>query len=265
MRLNINGLSVNTFGDPVNQSIIFIHGFPYDHTMWMKQINELQNKYFCVAYDVRGLGDSYIGDGQYVMEFFVDDLLFIINELSLNKPIVCGLSMGGYIALRAIEKNQNMFGGLILCDTKSEADDNEAKLKRAANINMINTEGMEAFAKMFVTNCFADESPTELEEIFTHTLKIAQHQNPTGVKGCILAIGSRTDTTGFLSEIKIPTLVLGGSFDKLTPPVQMRAMAEKIPNCEYAIVPRAGHMSPIENPENVNDLLKGFLKRNFNH
>lgn len=263
MRLNINGLSVNTFGDPSNQSIIFIHGFPYDHTMWMNQINELQSKYFCVAYDVRGLGDSYVGDGQYVMEFFVEDLFFIINELKLNKPILCGLSMGGYIALRAVEKNQKVFGGLILCDTRSDADDNEGKLKRAANINMINTEGLEKFATQFVTNCFADESPVELEEVFNHTLKIAQHQNPIGVKGCILAIGSRTDTTSFLPNIKIPTLVLGGSFDKLTPPVQMRAMAEKIPNSEYAIVPRAGHMSPLENPDNVNDLLLGFLKRNF--
>ncbi|MCX7874665.1 MAG: alpha/beta hydrolase [Melioribacteraceae bacterium] len=265
MKLNINGLSVNTFGDPGNQSIIFIHGFPFDNTMWVNQINELKYNYFCVAYDVRGLGDSYVGDGQYVMEFFVEDLFFIINELHLNKPILCGLSMGGYIALRAIEKNQKMFGGLILCDTKSEADDNEAKLKRAANINMINTEGMESFAKMFVTNCFADESITELENIFNHTLKIAQHQNPIGVKGCILAIATRTDTTNFLQQINIPTLVLGGSFDKLTPPVQMRAMAEKIPNSEYAVVPRAGHLAPLENPDNVNDLLKGFLKRNFIH
>ena len=79
MKQSINGLSVNTFGDSSNQSIIFVHGFPYDHTMWQNQIDALKEKYFCVAYDVRGLGESEIGDGQYMLEFFVDDLFNIIN------------------------------------------------------------------------------------------------------------------------------------------------------------------------------------------
>ena len=98
MKVSINSLSVNTFGDQNNQPIIFIHGFPYDHSMWENQINFLKEKYFCVAYDVRGLGESYVGDGQYTMEAYVNDLFSIINELKLKRPILCGLSMGGYIA-----------------------------------------------------------------------------------------------------------------------------------------------------------------------
>lgn len=261
MNYNINGLSVNTWGNPENQSIVFVHGFPYDHTMWENQINFLKDKYFCVAYDVRGLGSSYVGDGQYTMEFFVDDLFSIITELNLKKPVLCGLSMGGYISLRAVERNQSLFSALILLDTRSEADDNTGKLKRAANINQINTEGLEKFTKAFVTFCFADETPFEQENMFNQILQKSYKHNPLGVKGCIIAIMSRTDTTHFLQHIKIPTLVICGSFDKLTPPIVMRQMAEKIPGSEFAVVPRAGHMTPLENPDNVNDLIDGFLKR----
>ena len=261
MKLTINSLSVNTFGDQNNHSIIFIHGFPYDHSMWENQINILKEKYFCVAYDVRGLGESYVGDGQYTMEAYVNDLFSIINELKLKKPILCGLSMGGYIVLRAVERSMEIFKGLILCDTKSEADDDTAKMKRAAAINQINTEGLIKFVDVFVTNCFAEETPKEQEKMFLTTLFKAHKHDPIGIKGALIAIMSRTDTTSFLHKINIPTLVLCGSFDKLTPPPVMRAMSEKIPRSEFAIIPRSGHMTPLENPECVNDLIEGFLKR----
>ncbi len=263
MKFTINGLSVNTFGNSSNKSIVFIHGFPYDHSMWQNQIDALKDEYYCIAYDVRGLGESYVGDGQFTMEFYVDDLFIIMKELKLQKPAVCGLSMGGYIALRAVEKNQENFGALILCDTRAEADDNSGKLKRSANINMINTEGLKKFVDNFVPNCFADETIEEEKDLYQSILNKSYNNNPIGVKGAIIAIMSRTDTTEFLPKIKIPSLILCGSFDKLTPPQVMRALSEKIPDSEFAIIPRAGHMSPIENPQAVNDLIKGFLKRRF--
>ncbi|MCX6168867.1 MAG: alpha/beta hydrolase [Ignavibacteriales bacterium] len=263
MNQSINGVSVNTFGNSKNQTIIFVHGFPYDHTMWEDQIELLKNEYFCVAYDVRGLGESVVGDGQYTMEAFVDDLFSVIKELKLKKPVLCGLSMGGYIALRAVERDQFIFAGLILCDTKSEADDDTARLKRAAGINQINSGELIKFVDAFVTNCFAPETPKENEKMFLTTLFKAHKHDPIGVKGGIIAIMSRTDTSSYLSKIKLPTLVLCGSFDTLTPPVVMRHLAERIPGSEFAIIPRAGHMTPIENPDSVNDLILGFLKRKF--
>lgn len=261
MKITINGLSVNTFGNPEKQAVIFVHGFPYDYSMWDFQIEALQNNYYCIAYDVRGLGESMVGDGQYTMEFFVDDLFSIINEMKLEKPILCGLSMGGYISLRAVERDQNIFGGLILCDTRSDADDNAAKLRRSANINLINTEGLIKFADAFVTNCFADETPQEQEKLFLTTLHKTHRQDPTGVKGCLFAIMSRTDTTPFLPQIKIPTLVICGAFDRLTPPPLMRELAARIPTAEFAAIPHAGHMTPLENPEMVNDLILSFMEK----
>jgi pimeloyl-ACP methyl ester carboxylesterase len=231
--------------------------------MWQNQIEALKDDYFCIAYDVRGLGESTVGDGQYTLEAYVDDLFTLIRELNLNKPILCGLSMGGYIALRAVEREQAIFSGLILCDTKSEADDDNAKLKRAAGIAQINSGEFIKFIDSFVTNCFAPETPKEDEKMFLTTLFKAHKHDPIGVKGAIIAIMSRTDTTVSLSKIKLPTLVLCGSFDALTPPSVMRHLAEKIPNSEFAVIPRAGHMSPLENPNGVNDLIIGFLKRKY--
>lgn len=263
MRKVINSLVVEDTGKENAQSIIFVHGFPFGKWMWDKQIKVIQKKYRCVAYDIRGLGESYVGDGQYTMEAFVYDLFSIIDDLKLVKPVLCGLSMGGYISLRAVEKDQEKFGGLILCDTKAETDDDNGKLVRAAKINQINTEGLEKFVDGFVIPLFSEEAPKEKKKLVSEVLERCKKNNPLGVKGSLLAMISRTDTNKFLKKIKIPTLVIAGSFDKLTPPVKMRDMSEKIKNSDFAIVPSAGHLTPLENPGGFNDLLLGFMKRNF--
>jgi len=155
METSKTDLSIFTVGNPNNKPVVFVHGFPYDHTMWDKQIDEMKSNFFCVTYDIRGLGESPIGDGQYTMESFVDDLETIINELKLDKPVLCGLSMGGYISLRAVERNESNYSGLILCDTRSASDTDEGKIKRAENVRKINTLGVKHFVSEFVPHCFS--------------------------------------------------------------------------------------------------------------
>lgn len=259
MKEIINGLSVFLEGNSKNKSIIFLHGFPYDHTMWKKQVDELSENYFCVSYDIRGLGESSIGDGQYTMESFVDDLETIINELKLDKPILCGLSMGGYISFRALEKMEENFSAVILCDTRSEADNNEGKLKRAAAIKRINTEGLASFARDFITNCFGNNYKQNNKDEFEKRIAKSSSFNPVGVKGSLLAMLGRNDTTEYLSKIKIPALVICGEFDVLTPPAVMKPLAEKINEADFVVIKNSGHMSPIENPKEVNEAINKFL------
>ena len=261
MKETVNGLSVFIEGNSKSKPIIFVHGFPYDHTMWKAQIEELSENYFCVAYDIRGLGESPANDGQFTMESFVDDLALIIDELKLDKPILCGLSMGGYIALRALEKFEEKLSAVILCDTRSEADNNEGKLKRAAAIKRINTEGLAPFAKDFITNCYGDYYKQHHKEEFENRITKSSAFNPIGVKGSLLAMLGRNDTTEYLNKIKIPALVICGENDALTPPPVMKAMADKINVAEFVVIKNSGHMSPIENPEEVNDAIEKFLKR----
>ena len=261
MKKIINGLSVFLEGKSKNKAIIFVHGFPYDHTMWKAQIDELNEKYFCIAYDIRGLGESPAGDGQFTMESFVDDLEKIVDELKLNKPILCGLSMGGYIGLRALERMEDKFSAAILCDTRSDADGNEGKLKRAAAIKRINTEGLEPFTKDFVTNCYGDHYKQNHKEVFEKRIARSSTFNPIGVKGSLLAMLGRNDTTEYLGKIKIPSLVICGENDALTPLPVMKTMAEKINGAVFVVIKNSGHMSPIENPEEVNKSITKFLTR----
>jgi pimeloyl-ACP methyl ester carboxylesterase len=262
MKEIINGLSVFLEGNSKNKSIIFLHGFPYDHTMWKAQIDELSENYFCVTYDIRGLGESPVGDGQFTMESFVDDLELILTELKLDKPVLCGLSMGGYIGLRALERFENKFSAVVLCDTRSEADNNEGKLKRSAAIKRINSEGIEPFAKDFITNCYGDHYKQKYRDDFEKRIAKSSGFDPVGVKGSLLAMLGRNDTTEYLDKIKIPTLIICGEHDALTPPPIMKAMADKINNAEFVIVKNSGHMSPIENPKEVNNSITRFLETN---
>jgi pimeloyl-ACP methyl ester carboxylesterase len=265
MQKLINGISVNRTGSLKNRAIIFIHGFPFDQTMWHKQVEHLSKNYCCITYDIRGLGESYVGDGQYTMEAYASDLIAITEELKLDKPVLCGLSMGGYILLRTAERDQSRFSGLILCNTKSDSDNDAAKLVRAQKIDQINTEGADKFVSEFVPNCFADETIKDKKKIYEEILNKAKTQNSIGLKGALLAMAARTSTTNFLKEINIPVLLIAGSLDKLMPPPVMRTMSEQISNSEFGITPRAGHLAPVENPGFVNDMISGFLKRRINN
>ncbi|MGB5528574.1 MAG: alpha/beta fold hydrolase, partial [Ignavibacteriaceae bacterium] len=211
MQRIINDLNIFLDGDDKKPPIIFVHGFPFDHFMWDKQVKEFGKDYYCIRYDIRGLGSSSAGNGQFTMEMFVDDLELIVNGLMLNKTILCGLSMGGYISLRAVERMPEKFSTLILCDTKSAADDNEGKLKRAAAIKQINSGDIESFIDAFVLNCFGEKFVKENSAEYRKVVDRSKTNNPIGVKGCLLAMVSRTDTTESLSNIKIPTLVICGS------------------------------------------------------
>ena len=259
----INGLKVFIEGNSKNQAIIFVHGFPYDHTMWNNQIEVLKENYYCISYDIRGLGKSYVGDGQYTMEAFVWDLFSVVDELHIEKPILCGLSMGGYISLRAIEKEQSRFAGLILCDSRSEADNNDGKIVRSTAIDKINVQGVEAFISEFVPKCFHPKTPERLNEMYESVLELTKNQNSVGVKGSLLAMISRRDTTDSLKKIKIPALVLVGKKDALTPPEIMEKISKKIKKSKFYIVPKAGHMSPLENSKFVNEKIEEFMRKNF--
>ena len=261
MSIKINDLSVFTAGERENTPFVFVHGFPFDHNMWAAQVEELSKQYYCVTYDIRGLGESSAGDGQFTMESFVDDLEIIVDELELNKPGLCGLSMGGYISLRAVERMEAKFSKLILCDTKSGPDNSEGKLKRAAGIKMINEEGVEKFVQQFVPNCFSENFMAAHKEEYNNVLNKSQQNSPTGAKGCLLAMAGRTDTTSYLHKILIPTLVICGEEDKLTPPEVMKSMADNINNSEFSIVNGAGHMAPLESANIVNQKIKEFLLR----
>lgn len=261
MNIKKNGISIFLEGDISKLPVVFIHGFPFDHNLWKKQISKFSLNFFCVAYDVRGLGKSDPGDGQYTMESFTDDLEMVIDVMRLHRPVICGLSMGGYIALRAVERIEEKFSGIILCDTRSNADSNEGKINRALAIKKINSEGVKSYIKEFIPSCFSEESLGNKKNLVRETISNSEYFSSKGVKGCILAMAGRIDTTGNLSKLSIPALILCGEQDKISPPDVMKGMADKISNSEFYKIPNAGHLSPLENPDAVNKYIDNFLKK----
>lgn len=247
-------------GNIKNPPVIFVHGFPYDHNMWNAQVENLKNEFYCITYDIRGLGASPAGNGQYTIEDLSDDLISLAASLE-KKPVVCALSMGGYITLRALEKSEDSFRAAILCDTKSEADTNENKLKRADAVKRINSEGAEGFVESFIPTCFSERYINEFSDKYREVVEHSKKFDPVGIKACLLAMAARTDTTSSLSNLELPVLVLCGEEDKLSPPDIMQKMADAIIHSEYFVIKDSGHMTPIENPERVNYLIKAFLHK----
>lgn len=260
MKKIIGGLSVFVEGNHKNKAIIFLHGFPYDHTIWQAQVEAFSEQFFCVAYDIKGLGGSSVGDGQFTMESFVDDLELIIKELGLEMPIVCGHSMGGYVVLRSLERMEEKFSAVILCDTSSKADDNEKKLSRSDDIRRINAQGLNSFSKHFIGRCYGDLYKKEHKEEVKKRIAKSTSFHSVGVKGCILAMISRNDTTEYLSKITIPALVICGEHDTLSSPNLMELMSQKIKGSKFALIKNSGHMSMVENPLEVNESIKKFVE-----
>lgn len=242
-------------------TVTLIHGFPFNHEMWKSQIALLQeNGFRVISYDLRGHGKSDVGDGQYTIELFVDDLIALLDYLKITNTVVCGFSMGGYVALRAIERNPERFNALILCDTTSAADSNEAKLRRATSIKLIKKDGVKPFAEGFLKAVFADPSFSTKQIIIDETRKMILANSPIGVCGALLAMAARTDTTEALSKIGVPTLVLVGEHDTITPPAAAKTMHGRIQNSKMHVISSAAHMSSMENPNVFNEHLIKFLR-----
>ena len=263
MKVKLHGTTVNYTerGLPQGIPVTFIHGFPFNHTMWEPQMKALPNQYRAITYDVRGHGESDVGDGQYSIEFFVDDLINLLDHLVIEKTVLCGLSMGGYIALRAYERHPDRFKALVLCDTKSEPDSNEAKLKRAAGMVSVKREGAAAYADAMIKDLFAPESYTRTPDAIKLIRTMIAGTSPLSIAGTLLALAARTDTTPSLARIAVPVLILGGDQDAISPPPILTAMRDRIPGSELHIVPHAGHVSNLENAAFFNDKLVGFLSR----
>lgn len=259
----LNGDPINYLeqGSPSSLPVVFVHGFPFSSDMWKPQLEGVGEKYRGIAYDLRGHGSSFVGDGQYSIEGHVDDLIGLLDHLTVAKCVVVGLSMGGYITLRALERNPERFLAAVLCDTRSDADTNEGKLKRFAAMSAVKKSGSAAFADGFVKNVFAPDSFQRMPEAVKEIHTIIRRTPELSIAGTLLALASRTDTTPMLANIKIPTLILVGEHDVTTPVSASQAMHERIPDSELQIIPNAAHMSNIENAPVFNAHLLAFLDR----
>ena len=240
--------------------IIFIHGFPLNKSMWDMQVEALKDNYRVIAYDIRGHGNSDPGIDDFFIELFVNDLLRFTEKLGIEKSILCGLSLGGYIALNAILKYPDRFDGLILNDTQCIADTPEIKENRCTAIIRIKEKGVEQYADEIIKNLFAAESFIKKGNVITEVKEMIINTPKQTLCNTLHALAERKETCSRLQEINIPVLIMVGKEDKITPIAAAQQMHEKILNSKLEIIPQAGHLSNLENPAAFNTHLVNFLK-----
>lgn len=241
--------------------LVFIHGFPFSREMWKPQVEALKRDRYVVTYDVRGHGGSDPGDGQYTVELFVDDLIALMDHLHLRTVVGAGLSMGGYILLRAVERHPERFRALVLCDTRSEADGNEGKIRRARQAADIRASGTKEFAENFLKAVFYEKTFAEKPAVVDAVRAVIARMAPHAVAGTLIALAARTDSSPSLFRMTVPALIMVGRHDSVTPPSASQAMKDKIPGAELRIIPDAGHLSNLENPEEFTTHLANFLNK----
>lgn len=243
--------------------ILFLHGFPFNKNMWRPQLEALDDNITGIAVDIRGHGLSTAGHGFFSIDCFAKDLLAFIKKLNIEKAILCGISMGGYIALRAQELFPEYISGLILCDTHSKADNNLMKVKRFDSIQALLLHGRRPFAMGFVQNVFGQKALRESSSAIDLIKSSIRRNNLNNICSTLLALASRTDTTDTLQHIDVPTLLIRGAEDKITAKADMQEMEKKIKNAIYIEINEAGHLPNLEAPDEFNKLVQNFIQENI--
>ncbi|MGZ6496992.1 MAG: alpha/beta fold hydrolase [Actinomycetota bacterium] len=238
--------------------LLFVHGFPFDRTMWIPQLAGLAKLRTCVAVDLRGHGLSEDEPPtDYSMDLYADDVAKTLDAIGADKADLCGLSMGGYVLFSFWRRHRDRARSLIFADTKAEADGEEAKAGREKTAELVAAQGMqplyESLGPKVVGKAPSQEVQDKLKQMILSTA-------PEIAAADSLAMRDRADSVADLAGIDVPVLWLHGEEDALMPIDGARATAEKIPGARFVAVPGGGHVAPMENPEAVNAAITEFLK-----
>jgi 3-oxoadipate enol-lactonase len=258
-RLMVHGvnLAVEVHGD--GPAVLFVHGFPLDRTMWRAQIESLKD---CrrIAPDLRGMGQSDAPDLGYSMNIYATDLAGLLDALDIENVVLCGLSMGGYIAFEFLRHWRSRVRGLVLMDTRAGADSAEARRARDTSAAIARDGGPAALAEMMLPKLLAPSTLAEQPDIVERVRQMVLRTPVAGIIGALAAMRDRPDSESLLSTLgDIPTLIVVGEADTVTPPEEAEAMVRAIPGAQLAVIRGAGHLSPLERPDEVSRRLAEFV------
>lgn len=254
----MSDIHVKVFGDKNNPALVFLHAFPFTGDMWRDQVEIFSKTHYCIVPDLPGFGKSAPFSTAVTFEAYVDSIFDYFDKNSISQSIWCGLSMGGYLALRMYERKPNLCKALVLCDTKSGADNNETKLKRWESIKALKKSRDEFVqAQWQVLASKTSQLNHQLQKRFEEI--IAQNSD-AGIAQGLVALATRTDSIVTLAKIRVPSLIMVGEDDAVTPVGESTAMNQAIESSQLFVVKQSGHLSNLENPRAFNDRLGEFLK-----
>ena len=256
----VRGVNLNVIERGAGRPLLLVHGFPLDHTMWQAQIEELAADAHVLAPDLRGFGASDAGSEIILMEDFADDLAALLDARAIVEPVVfCGLSMGGYIAWQFFQRHRQRVRALILCDTRAAADTPAAAAARLTNAERALTEGVGFLAEAMLEKLFSAHTRRQRPELVESTRQGMLAARSEGVAAALRGMAVRPDAYAWLAAMDVPALVICGSEDAISTPEEMRGIADRLPQARFVEISQAGHMSPVEQPQAVNEAIRNFL------
>ena len=246
--------------------VLLVHGFPLSHAMWQFQIDALADTYRVIAPDLRGCGESRAefdeGNSPHVlsMETHAADLAALLDVLGIDGPVTfCGLSMGGYIAWQFLRQFRERVGALILCDTRSAPDSEDAREQRYVMADRVLLFGSTIAASAMIPKMFSRDVIQRNVPVVDATRNVIAATDPMAIAAALRGMAGREGAEDLLRSIDVPTLLVCGEHDEISTPEEMRGIADRIEGAELVVVPDAGHMSPLENPAAVNEAMATFL------
>jgi pimeloyl-ACP methyl ester carboxylesterase len=243
--------------------VVFLHAFPLNQTMWTDQARALRARRRVITFDWRGFGESPLGAAPSSMELFADDLATLLNYFEIERSVICGLSMGGYAALAFYRKYAARVAALVLADTRATADTDEGKRARYETAELARKSGPTALPAAWVdttiSKLLGETTLRRDPKIAERVRAMIESSSAEGIAQASLAMAARADSMDLLERIDCPTLVIVGAEDKLTPPSEAEKMSQKLRNARLEVIAGAGHLSNIEQPDDFNSLIEGFL------
>ncbi len=240
--------------------LLLIHGYPLDRTLWAAQRAALADRARVIAPDLRGFGESGLPTGAMTMDEYADDLRALLDALGVKNAVVGGLSMGGYIAFAFYRKYAHRVRALVLADTRPQPDSPEAKKGRDENAAVARAQGAAAIAERMLPKMLTPKTLAETPALAQAVRAMLARQPVDGIVAALAALRDRPDSTPTLAQITVPTLVVVGAEDTLTPPKDAEAMQQAVKGAHLVSIPNAAHLSNYEQPEPFTRAVMEFLK-----
>jgi 3-oxoadipate enol-lactonase len=237
-------------------AVVFLHAFPLNAAMWAAQVDALKGRR-TLAPHLPGFGGQAVAQAD--LDAFAAAALGEMDASGVDRAVVVGLSMGGYVAFRLHALAPDRVEGLVLADTRAGADDEAGRRKRTDQAARARSEGIGWMPDAMVPALLGETTRRERPEVVDHVRRLIAQAHPEGVARALEAMRQRPDSTPALAGIGVPTLVVVGEEDTLTPPGESRHIADGIPGARLVVLPRAGHLANLEAPAGFNEVLLDFL------
>ncbi len=259
MRLATNGITLGYDLLGNGTAVLFLHAFPLHRRMWAAQGEALRGQARPLTVDFRGFGESDPSPAPFGLATLADDVFALARKVGITRAIVVGLSIGGYVAFRLVERAPEFVQALVLADTRAEPDTPEGRTGRLMLADRVEREGLAAL-QQFMQGLLGPTTRASRPDVVTQLRQIVGSPSPGAVTATLRAIADRPDSRPLLPAITVPTLVLVGEEDALTTPDSARVIAGGIRGARLVILPQAGHLSNLETPDAFSRELVAFVR-----